>query len=361
MRSILHVLLGMERGGCEWDALCLVREAKHLNHLVLVLSDRGPMSDEFVQARATVEHAGDCASDVAKAMEAVGTAVRNSRPVGVLIWHGMVLLPEMLHALHDFRGQVLVHGGNPAWSLPRWVDWRYWFREKWQGRRCAATYVCCTQYVADSFLRSRYLRRFPTVVVFNGVKPLNVPPHTPREIDPGAPFTIGMTARLDRIKDHVTLLRAFASVAREWPAARLELAGDGDQRPVLEGLARELGVIDQVRFLGMVSDVYTVIRDWDIFVYSTTAQEGLGNALAEAMMVGLPSVVTDIGPMGEVGATTVSYVPHRDERRMADVILALAANLTDRKKLSAAARERANSEFSSEVFCRRYLEVLKVS
>jgi glycosyltransferase involved in cell wall biosynthesis len=155
--------------------------------------------------------------------------------------------------------------------------------------------------------------------------------------------------------------RAFASVAREWPAARLELAGDGDQRPVLEGLARELGVIDQVRFLGMVSDVYTVIRDWDIFVYSTTAQEGLGNALAEAMMVGLPSVVTDIGPMGEVGATTVSYVPHRDERRMADVILALAANLTDRKKLSAAARERANSEFSSEVFCRRYLEVLKVS
>ena len=56
---------------------------------------------------------------------------------------------------------------------------------------------------------------------------------------------------------------------------------------------------DAVRFLGEVGDVYGQMARWDLFAYATTANEGLGNAVAEAMMFGLPCVVTDVGPMRE--------------------------------------------------------------
>lgn len=358
MKTILHVLLGAARGGCEGNALCLVKEAKQVTHHVLILSEPGALSEEFRDAGATVEHTGTLPKRPEKVCAEVNQAVMQKHPDGVIVWHGMVLLPDILHALGDFRGKVLVHGGNPAWELPRQVDWRFWLREKWLGCRCAATYVCCSKHVANSFARSFYLRRFPRVVVINGVKPLNVPPHEPREIAFGTSFVIGMTARLDRIKDHATLLRAFALVSQSWPGARLELAGDGDERFALEELVKRLSISDQVRFLGTVPDVYAVMRTWDIFAYCTTAQEGLGNALAEAMMLGLPCLVTDVGPMREVGADSVGYVVEGDAEELGAYICTLASDWKRRLEMQVGGRARALDEFSSEAFARQYLNLL---
>ncbi len=326
LESLLHILAGTARGGCEGNALCLIQQDRAIRHQVLVLGEPGPMSDEFEREGAVVRHLEVLRLSSRRAVAALRTEVQRCKPQGVIAWHGMVALPEILHALRDFPGRVLVHGGNPAHSLPRWVDWRYWLREKWLGHRCDATYVCCSQYVADSFERSCYLRRFPRVVVYNGVKPLTVPPHVPRQIAPGEPFTIGMTARLDHIKDHPTLLRAFALVLKEWPAARLELAGDGDRRAQLERLAGELGIAERVKFLGMVSDVYAVMQHWDIFAYATTDREGLGNALAEAMLLGLPCIVTDVGPMREIVGESICavFIPKGNTQYLAVNIVRLA-------------------------------------
>jgi glycosyltransferase involved in cell wall biosynthesis len=360
MNPLLHILLGAERGGCEFDALCLIRSAREIDHHVLLLSPPGPMSSEFEDAGATVEHVPLPRKGARRALEAVAETAGREAPLGVIAWHGMVLLPEILHALRDFPGRVLVHGGNPAHSMPRRVDWRYCLREKWLGARCEATYVCCSQHVADSFECSRYLRRFPRVVVFNGVKALTVPPHVPREIGPGSPFVIGMVARLDRIKDHATLLRAFALVGETIPEARLELAGDGELRGELETLARDLGISDRVSFLGMVSDVYRAMSRWDLFAYTTTDREGLGNAVSEAMMFGLPCVLTEVGPMPELAGDrqTVSLVPKNDPAALAREIAGLIPNLPRRSALSAAALVRARAEFSGDVFAQRHLALL---
>ncbi len=145
---------------------------------------------------------------------------------------------------------------------------------------------------------------------------------------------------------------------KEWPAARLELAGDGDRREELEQLAGDLGIARAVRFLGMVSDVYAVMQHWDIFAYATTDREGLGNALAEAMMLGLPCIVTDGGPMREVGATAARFVPPADDAAMAEEIVAAAGNRTLRQSLSCAAQTRAQTGFSPSVFSERHLSLL---
>lgn len=319
------------------------------------------MSAEFASADADIHHAKIRGGASGPVIAAVTDKVLGNHFQAVIVWHGMVCLPEILHALKNFGGRVLVHGGNPAHSMPKWVNLRYLLREKRLGRRCEATYVCCSRYVADSFVRSNYLRRFPRVVVPNGAKPLTVPVHVPRKIGWKESFTIGMVARLDHIKDHPTLLRAFAKVLAGWPTARLELAGDGERKSGLEQLSRELGIEESVSFLGTVENVYRVMAGWDVFAYATTDQEGLGNALVEAMAYGLPCVVTETGPMREVAGQqpVVVLVDKANPHSFALAVNSLIESLEKRKALSSQARSRAEKEFSEKTFAQRHVRLLE--
>ena len=319
------------------------------------------MSAEFAKAVVSIHHAEVLGRGTKRLVGSVARAVEETKADGVIVWHGMVALPEILHALRDFQGRVLVHGGNPAHSMRRSVDLRYWMKEQWLGRRAAATYVCCSRHVADSFESSVYLRRFPRVVIPNGTRLRPLPAGDASEDRADGGFVVGMTARLDRIKDHATLLRSFALVVAEVPNARLELAGEGELRGELEDLAGELGIQGKVRFLGMVPDVAAVLRRWDLFVYTTTDREGFGNALIEAMMSGLPCLATDTGPIREVvGRLAVDpLVPPGDVAFLAGRIVSLLRDGETRSRLAAAGRKRAEETFSQDVFAKAYLNELQ--
>jgi glycosyltransferase involved in cell wall biosynthesis len=352
----------MDRGGCEGNAICLIEASPELSHHTLVLGEAGAMSGEFAKGSVSIRHDGVLGRGRKKVVGSVSRAVEESKADGVIVWHGMVALPEILHALRDFRGKVLVHGGNPAHSMPRSVDLRHWLREKWLGRRAAATYVCCSQHVADSFKSSLYLRRFRRIVIPNGTRLRPAPAGNPSVDRTEGCFVLGMTARLDRIKDHATLLRSFALVLADFPNARLELAGEGELRRELEELAGELGISGQVRFLGTVPDVAAVHRTWDLFVYTTTDREGFGNALIEAMMSGLPCLATDTGPIREVvGRLEVDpLVPPGEVAVLADRIVSLLRDGETRARLAAAGRKRAEERFSQDVFAKAYLKELHI-
>lgn len=352
----------MNRGGCEGNAICLIRASPEVSHHTLVLGEVGAMSEEFSGVCASLEHGGVLGRGQQKVIGSVTRAAERSEADGVIVWHGMVALPEILHALRDFRGEILVHGGNPAHSMRRSVDLRYLLREKWLGRRAAATYVCCSQHVADSFKGSLYLRRFRRIVIPNGTRLRPAPAGNPSVDRTGGGFVLGMTARLDRIKDHATLLRSFALVLADFPNARLELAGEGELHGELNTLAGNLGISDRVRFLGTVSDVSSVLRTWDLFVYATTDREGFGNALIEAMMFGLPCIATDTGPIREVtGQLSVEHlVPPGDVDSLAKRIVILLRDSDARTRLANEGRIRAEGNFSPEVFARAYLNALRI-
>jgi glycosyltransferase involved in cell wall biosynthesis len=171
-----------------------------------------------------------------------------------------------------------------------------------------------------------------------------------------------MTARLDGIKDHPNLLRAFSILLETQPLATLELLGDGELRAELETLAVNLGIRERVKFRGMVTDVYAEMAHWDLFAYSTTDREGLGNALIEAMMLGLPCVVTEAGPMRELvgDPPAVLLTAPDDPAAFASAIRNLIRSLPSRTALARAAKMRALSEYGCEKFARRYLELLDV-
>lgn len=106
-------------------------------------------------------------------------------------------------------------------------------------------------------------------------------------------------ARLSRVKRVDLLLRALALVARSRPQTTAIIVGDG---PLLEALkedARALGLSATVTFAGHQKDVESWLRKGRVFAL-TSDSEGLSLALMEAMLCGLPAVVSDVGDLPEL-------------------------------------------------------------
>lgn len=109
-------------------------------------------------------------------------------------------------------------------------------------------------------------------------------------LDASIPVILG-AGRLVEQKGFSTLLRAFSEVQKT-RQARLVILGEGERRPILEHLARRLGIRDHVWMPGFVSNPMKYMADASVFVLSSR-WEGLGNVLIEAMACGVPVVSTD--------------------------------------------------------------------
>jgi glycosyltransferase involved in cell wall biosynthesis len=101
------------------------------------------------------------------------------------------------------------------------------------------------------------------------------------------------------VKGQTDLLVAFREALRAHPGVRLLLVGDGVRRPLLEKLARELGVAERVHFLGFRRDVPALLARAVLSVSASHA-EGLSNAILEAMASRLPVVATAVGGTPEL-------------------------------------------------------------
>src|SRR5262249_9691881 len=110
---------------------------------------------------------------------------------------------------------------------------------------------------------------------------------------------LACVARFHPVKDHATLVRAFAAVAVARDNVDLLVVGDGPLRGDLEGLSRRLGVGGRVRFLGVRSDVPDILRAVDLFAM-TSVSEAASLTLLEAMASELPVVVTAVGGNPEI-------------------------------------------------------------
>ena len=149
-------------------------------------------------------------------------------------------------------------------------------------------------------------------------------------------------------KDYGTLLDALALLERRGVDWRADLVGDGPERGRLEERARTLALGERVRFLGERADVESLLPTFDVFVLSSR-EEGIPNALLEAMAAGRPAVATAVGGTPEVmqaGAQGWLVPPARPE--------ALAAALEE------AIRDRGEAERRGRAARRRVLEEMDI-
>ncbi|MGA2184818.1 MAG: glycosyltransferase family 4 protein [Bryobacteraceae bacterium] len=174
-------------------------------------------------------------------------------------------------------------------------------------------------------------------------------------IPPEAPVVL-YCGRLAPEKALPSLIAAFALVARRKPEAMLLLVGDGPVRAAMARQAAALG-LGNVRFAGRVdpAEVRSWLRIADVFTL-VSPSEGFPCALAEAMSVGLPTVVSDIPANRQLvdDGQHGLLAPVGDVEAIAGAILRLLADAGLRASMGRAARGRILDNYSTGKVADRY-------
>lgn len=199
-------------------------------------------------------------------------------------------------------------------------------------------------------------RRSRIVRVYNGAVALKRLP--PESLPPKSGPTFLFVGRLAAIKDLPTLVRAAASAVMRIPALQLWIVGDGPARSALEALASELGITAHVTFWGERHDVARFFSAADVFTMSSVS-EGLPMSLLQAMSIGLPALVTDVGGMAEVVrlAGAGLCVPVGDFAAMAQAMEQLAGDAAARSAFGQRGAAAYEAQFTLEEMNKAYLRL----
>ena len=175
---------------------------------------------------------------------------------------------------------------------------------------------------------------------------------------------IGMQSRLVRIKDHITLLKAFALLKHEQPDLEfnltLRIAGDGDFRKELEKFAAAIGLSKDVEFLGMIPEKELVefLQGLDIYVHASLG-ETMSTAIMQAMACKLPIVASDVNGINNmlVNNSTGILVPPQNEILLAAAIKNVLLNENTRNVMAERALAYAQVNFSNQKMMESYKNI----
>ncbi len=179
-------------------------------------------------------------------------------------------------------------------------------------------------------------------------------------IAPGAK-ALGTVARLTPLKGVEQALHSVARLALDYPNVVFLLFGDGPSRPECEDLVDQLGIRDNVRFLGYRPDARELLPALDVFLFPSL-REAMGIAVVEAMAAGVPVVANRIGGVPEVLADGAGLlVPPGDAVSMAEEAAGLLARPDVASEMAAIAMERARTEFSVQRMAQRTVAVYRAA
>jgi glycosyltransferase involved in cell wall biosynthesis len=251
---------------------------------------------------------------------------------------------------------------SQAWGssklLLAWVRFQkhLLYRRAWQ-------VVAVSRGVADDLAAQARIPSRKMRVIYNPVVARSFHQRASAEIDhpwfhDGSRIILA-ASRLVPQKDLPLLLESFSLLRAERPA-RLLILGDGELRQSLEEAARELGIADDVDFLGFVVDAPAYMKRCTVFALSSV-YEGLPVALIEAMACGVPVVSTDC-PSGPSEIITHErdglLVPVGDAAALAAALKRLLDDPRLRERLGRAGRERAE-HFTVENLLPQYEELIQ--
>ena len=339
---IVNIMLAEVRGGVETMALRYHQALRRAGFDVLSL---GHPEGVFAEAVA----AGEIAPE-------------DFEPVEALINHDPRAALRLRSVNARFRPDiVLAHGNRPTGiallpfvgTAQKTVQVVHNFRHKPQvDRLCAAISVSAS--VSDD-LRAAH----PTLAAFDVLNfaPLDVRPVKPK---PTGPVVIGTLGRLHENKGIDIMLKAFARLRAGGLAARLKIAGDGPEMPVLQARAADLGLGEAVEFTGWVRPAVDYLATLDLFVLPSRV-EPFGLVVAESMAAGVPVIASRIDGPREIlrGGALGRLVAPEDDAALAEAIALAIADWPTTRETAAAAQVYALDHFSLDAGTRRLKTVLE--
>jgi glycosyltransferase involved in cell wall biosynthesis len=254
---------------------------------------------------------------------------------------------------------------------PQTQDWRnlifklhrYWL-EPMIVRRARVVLVSSLDYARSINLQHSQLLELPFGVDHARFKPGQDQHMRQRyDIQPAACVFI-FVGKLDAahvFKGVDVLLQAVSQLTGDW---RLLVVGDGDRRGVYEHVAKTLGIIDRVLFVGEVTDddLPKMYQAADVHVLPSTSQsEAFGLVTLEAAASGLPSIVANLPGVRTLvtPGKTGDLVEPGNYQALATVMQTYVNDLKRAREYGLCARRRIEAHYTHAVLAERLLEVYK--
>ena len=211
---------------------------------------------------------------------------------------------------------------------------------RWLYRRATARIVTTGDALRDQLIRDNGIdaRRIDSVPTGIDERRFEARDRAAARLELGLPLDVplmGIVATLRSWKGHRYLLDAIPLMKRQ--EARAVIVGDGPQRTALEAQCKSLALDDRVIFAGQRHDVAPWLAAFDVFVLPSYANEGVPQALLQAMFARIPCVTTSAGGIPEIAHpdATARVVATKDPQALADAIDALIANPIESERIVA--------------------------
>ncbi|MEP6472537.1 MAG: glycosyltransferase [Gemmatimonadota bacterium] len=174
---------------------------------------------------------------------------------------------------------------------------------------------------------------------------------------PAAVLVVGWVGRLSPEKGPDIALRAMALSSN--PGAILVVIGAGGQEPGLRQLARELGIIDRVRWAGVIPEAGRFMKAFDLFLLSSRT-EGTPIALLEAMAAGRASIATAVGGVPDVLTAREGWLVDRaDPAALAAAIDDALVHEDERRARGEAGPARVATHFGAQAWLDHHVQLYR--
>jgi glycosyltransferase involved in cell wall biosynthesis len=222
------------------------------------------------------------------------------------------------------------------------------------------------QMITDNRFDGKKIMSIPTGINIDLFDPKKVEGTLRSEwgVPAGLP-AIGMVAVIRSWKGHEDFVSAADIVLKEFPQTKFLIIGDGPRKGIVKDYIKEKGLEDSIIMTGQRDDIPEVMASLDILVLPSYANEGLPQAVAQAMAMERAVVATNVGSIPElvIDGETGYLVPPRNPSLLAERIKSLLKDSELRKEMGKVGRRPVASRFSLETMLDRiedlYREVLK--
>ncbi len=366
--EIVHVVENLDRGGLERTVVDLIASQRDAGHecRVICLFKLGLLARELLASGVRVDACGKRRGLDLRALRRARALIRQSPDAVIHTHNAMAHYYAVLASLGlPVKCRINTRHGMGGRTRSGRQEWLY--RQSLRGTDYAVA-VCEAarqRFAADGMRPRRALLSVPNGIRLERFRPADDVARQSLVAELGLPTgsrIIGTVGRLQPVKDHALLLRAFAKVRVQVPEAALVIVGDGPLRAALEAQAEQAGLSDAVRFMGDRHDVPRLLTGMEVFALTSTS-EGYSVALLEACASSLPIVATDVGGNREIVRHGINgrLVPSGDTAAIATALIALLRGGEQAAAMGRAGYAWAQAEASFRTMAERYHGLYDVS
>ncbi|MDD3895152.1 MAG: glycosyltransferase family 4 protein [Syntrophomonadaceae bacterium] len=360
--KILYFITNGTLGGAQTHILHLATHLSHEFDICVVMGVKGPLWDALEERGIPVYHSPSLVRAVSPFRD-------------LLCLHEIVKLfkkvkPDLI-STHSSKAGILgrlaarlcsipviftAHGWSFTEGLPQNQRSYYILAER-IAARWSTRIICVSEYDRQLAIKCGVGRPEQIITIHNGM-PL-IPGYELAKTGRENPVRLIMVARFSEQKDYQLLFRALTEIKNN-KAFEMFLVGDGPLFLESQEMVQQLGLNNEVKFLGARNDVPALLAEAQIFVL-ISKWEGFPRSVLEAMRSGLPVIASDVGGTREsvIDDETGFLIPRGDIDILKDRLLKLINDPDLRGQMGKSGYRRFMSNFTFEHMLEKTLKVYR--